>query len=146
MDLSHQFWQPLVAVLADANKCYNEINHIVMSLLLLAIGDVDGPVSAILTPIQQMRFYKPTGWGDLDTFIGGRPNLNPLQGLCQGNGVALACWIMLSFLMMSVYQCRELISTTVLPLNGDMINFTGEIFVDDTDLLALVPDKYNIQA
>jgi hypothetical protein len=34
MDLSRQFCQPMVALLADANKCYDCINHIVMSLLL----------------------------------------------------------------------------------------------------------------
>jgi hypothetical protein len=38
MDLSRQLRQPLVAVSADANKCYNRINHIIMSLLLLALG------------------------------------------------------------------------------------------------------------
>ncbi len=34
MDLSHQFCQSMVAVSADADKCYDRINHIVMSLLL----------------------------------------------------------------------------------------------------------------
>jgi hypothetical protein len=38
MDLSRQFCQPLVAVSADADKCYDRINHIIMSLLLLAVG------------------------------------------------------------------------------------------------------------
>ncbi len=37
-DLSRQFRQPLVAVSANADKCYDRINHIIMSLLLLAIG------------------------------------------------------------------------------------------------------------
>jgi hypothetical protein len=34
MDMSRQFRQPLVAISADADKCYDCINHIVMSLLL----------------------------------------------------------------------------------------------------------------
>jgi hypothetical protein len=34
MDMSRQFCQPLVAISADAVKCYDCINYIVMSLLL----------------------------------------------------------------------------------------------------------------
>ena len=98
MDLSRQFRQPLVAVFADADKCYNRINHIIMSLLLLAIGGDEGSINAMMTPIQQMCFFQQTGRGDSNTFMGGRPSTNPLQGLCQGNGAAPACWLMLSYL------------------------------------------------
>ena len=45
MYLSRQFRQPMVAVSADADKCYDRINHIIMSLLLLAIGGEDGPIA-----------------------------------------------------------------------------------------------------
>ena len=37
MDLSRQLRHPLATMSADADKCYNRINHIIMSLLLLAI-------------------------------------------------------------------------------------------------------------
>jgi hypothetical protein len=37
MDFSRQFQQSLVAVSENANKCNDRINHIIMSLLLLAI-------------------------------------------------------------------------------------------------------------
>jgi hypothetical protein len=71
MDLSRQFCQPLLAVSADADKCYDQINHIIMSLLLLAIGGEDRPISAMFQPIQQMRFFQRTSRGDSDTFMGG---------------------------------------------------------------------------
>jgi hypothetical protein len=61
MDPSRQFRQPMVAVSAEADKCYNRINHIVMSLLLLAIGGEDGPIRAMLCPIQQMKFFQRMG-------------------------------------------------------------------------------------
>jgi hypothetical protein len=77
MDLSCPFHQPLIPVSADADKCHNQINHIIMSLLLLAIGGEDGPISAMFWPIQQMRFFQCTGRGDSDTFMGGRPSGNP---------------------------------------------------------------------
>jgi hypothetical protein len=61
MDLSCQFRQLLVAVSANADKCYDQINHIIMSLLLLAVGGEDGPISTMFRPIQQMRFFQQTG-------------------------------------------------------------------------------------
>jgi hypothetical protein len=39
MDLSRQFCLPLVAISADADKCYDRINHIIMSLLLLTLTE-----------------------------------------------------------------------------------------------------------
>jgi hypothetical protein len=63
MDLSCRFHQPLIAVSANAEKCYNQINHIIMSVLLLAIGGEDGPISAMFWPIQQMRFFNARAEG-----------------------------------------------------------------------------------
>jgi hypothetical protein len=57
MDLSCQFRQPMVAVSADADKYYKRINHIVIILLLLAIGGEDGPIYAMLCQIKQMKFF-----------------------------------------------------------------------------------------
>ena len=85
MDLSRQLRHPLATMSADADKCYNRINHIVMSLLLLAIVGTIGPVVAMLHPIQTMKFYQRTARGNSKTFMGGRNQDNLLQGLCQGN-------------------------------------------------------------
>jgi hypothetical protein len=146
MDLSRQFRQPLVAVSANADKCYNRINHIIMLLLLLAIGGDKGSINAMMMPIQQMRFFQRTGRGDLNTFMGGRPGTNPLQGLCQGNGAAPACWLMLSSLMLSVYKRGNHVSTLVSPISGEAIEFMGEIYVDNTDLLTILPDVFDSDA
>ncbi len=61
INLSCQFRQPLIAVSANADKCYNQINHIIMTLLLLAIVGEDRPISVMFRPIQQMRFFQRTG-------------------------------------------------------------------------------------
>jgi hypothetical protein len=87
-----------------------------MSLLLLAIKGKEGSISAMLTPIQQMQYYQKTGWGDLDMFMEGQSSSNHLQDLGQGNGAAPACWIMLSSLMMSIYQCGGHTSSKVSPI------------------------------
>ena len=63
---------PLATMSADADKCYGQINHIIMSLLLLAIIGTIGPVVAMLHPIQSMKFYQRTAQGDSKTFMGGQ--------------------------------------------------------------------------
>jgi hypothetical protein len=37
-------------------------------------------------------------------------------------------------------------STTVSPISGEVIEFVGEIYVDDTDLLTFPLEEYNIGA
>jgi hypothetical protein len=51
MDISRQLRHLLATMSADAEKCYNQINHIIMSLLLVAIIGSMGPVVAMLHPI-----------------------------------------------------------------------------------------------
>jgi hypothetical protein len=58
MDLSQQLRLPLVKILADADKCYDCMNHIVVSLLLLTLTGEQGPIRAMLQSIQQMKFYQ----------------------------------------------------------------------------------------
>ncbi len=103
MDISRQLRHPPATMSANADKCYKQINHIIMSLLLLAIVGSMGPVVAMLNPIQTMKFFQSTARGDSTTFMGGRGRDNPLQGLCQGNSAALACWLIISSLLMHGY-------------------------------------------
>ena len=140
MDLSRQLRHPLATMSADANKCYDRINHIIMSLLLLAIVGTIGPVVAMLHPIQSMKFYQRTARGDSKTFMGGRGPENPLQGLCQGNGAAPACWLIISSILMHCYKSRGYGSRIISPISGAVIDFLGEIYVDDTDLIVMHPD------
>ena len=140
MDLSRQLRHPLATMSADADKCYDRINHIVMSILLLAIIGTIGPVVAMLHPIQSMKFYQRTARGDSKTFMGGRGRDNPLQGLCQGNGAAPACWLIICSVLMHCYKSRGFGSRSVSPISGAVINFLGEIYVDDTDLIVTHPD------
>ncbi len=81
-DISRQLKILMATVSLDANKCYDRINHIIMSLLLLSLIGATGLVTALLHPIQSMRFYQRTAFGDSKTFMGGRVGGNPLQGLC----------------------------------------------------------------
>jgi hypothetical protein len=98
MDISCQLRQPLATMAVDADKCYDRINHIIMLFFLLAMVGTMGHIVAMLHPIQAMKFYQRTARGDSTTFMGGQGKDNSLQGLCQGNGAAPACWLMIRLL------------------------------------------------
>jgi hypothetical protein len=71
MDISRQLRHPLATMSANADKCYNQINHIIMLLLLPAIIGLIQPVVAMLHPIQMMKFFQQTARGNSNTFMGG---------------------------------------------------------------------------
>ena len=139
-DLSRQLRHPMAIAAVDADQCYDRINHIIMSLVLLAVVGSAGLVAALLRPIQTMKFFQRTAWGDSSSYMGGRSNTRPLHGLCQGNGAAPACWLMLSSLLMHCYQRQGFGSKILSPISGILIEFMGEMFVDDTDLIVIRPD------
>jgi hypothetical protein len=135
MDLSQQFCLPLVAISMDADKCYDRINHIITSLLLLALTGEQGPIWSMLRPIQQMKFYQQTGRGDSSTYMGGHAENDPPWH-------KPSCWMMVSLLMMSVY-CREgHVSTLTSSITGQTIQFMGEIYVGNTNLLTIVDGEH----
>jgi hypothetical protein len=140
MDISRQLRHLLATMSANADKCYNQISHIIMSLLLLAIIGSMGPVVAMLHLIQMMKFFQRTARGDSTTFIGSQGRDNPLQGLCQGNGAAPACWLIISLLLMHGYQRKGFGSHILSPISGIIIDFLGKIYVDDTDLIVTCLD------
>jgi hypothetical protein len=122
MNLLRQFRQVLVTISADADKCYNRINHITMSLLLHAIIGGTVAIDAMLIPIQTMKFYQCTSRGNSNTYMGGRTTSNPLQGLCQENGAAPACWLMKISTIMACYKKAGFGSSIIAPISGEVSN------------------------
>ena len=111
-----------------------------MSLLLMAIVGSVGSIVSMLFLIQMMKFFQRTAQGDSTTFMGGRGKDNPLQGLCQGNGAAPACWLMLSSVLMHCYKRQGFGSRILSPISGAIIDFLGEIYVNDTNLVVTRPE------
>lgn len=138
-DISRQLHQPMCQNSADAANCYDRINHIIMSFLLLAIlgWNSIGAIVAQLRPIQKMKLFQHTGLGDSNTFMGG-PSLEfLLQGLCQGSGAAPGCWTMLAAVLMRCYANEGFGAEILSPISGHLIAFMGTIFVDDADLVTM---------
>ena len=89
-----------------------------------------------------MKFFQRTGHGDSTTFMGG-PNraLNRfLQGLCQRNGAAPTCWVMLSLVLIHCYHNEGYGSSILSPMSLTLIGCLGTIFVDNTDIFVSLPE------
>jgi hypothetical protein len=84
------------------------------------------------------------GRGDSNTFMGGRPEGNPLQGLCQRYGAAPVCWLMMCSAIMACYKKLGHGSSTVSPMSGERIEFMGERYVNDLDLLVCLKGVYDL--
>jgi hypothetical protein len=125
---------------AGADKFFDRINQIIMSLLLLAIVGMIGNVVTMLHPIQTMKFFQRRARGVSTTFMGGWGQDNPLQGVCQGNGVAPACWLMLSSVFVHCYKHEGFGLRIISPISGAIIDFLEEIYVDNTDLIITRPE------
>jgi ribose/xylose/arabinose/galactoside ABC-type transport system permease subunit len=95
-DLARLLRRPYSATSADAANCYDRVHHIIMALLLWALGMPMGPIAAMLLTIASMRYYIRTGFGESKTFMGGEKATARMHGLNQGNRAASHCWSLLS--------------------------------------------------
>ena len=138
MEISRQLRHSMASTSADAANCYDWFIHTIMSFLLLAVTGWVGAIVALLYPIQVMKFLQRTGRGDSNTFMGGPGQLLrgllPLQGLCQGNDTAPACWTMLAAVLMHCYKRKGFGAKILSTMSAVLIECLGTIFVDDTDL------------
>lgn len=139
-DLSRQLRQIMGAISADAKNCYDAINHIFMSFLLLAITGWIGAIVCMLHPIQTMQFFQRTARGDSTTFFGGPGRFRPLQGLVQGNTAAPGCCSMLFAVLMRCYFQKGFGAKIRRPMAGHILNCFGPQFVDDTTLHVWLPE------
>jgi hypothetical protein len=83
-DILRQKRIPGAVALVDAESCYDRITHAAGSLCAQS-WDVD-PKSliAMLLPIQRMKYFLRTAFGDSDTFFSSLALELAFQGSCQG--------------------------------------------------------------
>ena len=134
-DLSRQARQPMIITSADAEACYDRVNHVVMSLVWLVLlhGNAPAIVAALLC-LQTMKFFQRTGFGESKTFFGGPFCFPYIMGLGQGSRSAPPSWIQLSSILVNVFKQLNLGSMIQDPITAEIIHTMGALFVDDTDL------------
>ena len=70
-DLSQQARHPMAVVSVDAAQCYNRVNHVIMSIVWLALIGTMAPIRVLLHCMQNMKLFQRTGFGDSTTFLDG---------------------------------------------------------------------------
>jgi hypothetical protein len=101
-DLSRQARHPMGIVSVDAANCYDRVNHIIMSLVWLALTGNFSAIYVALFCLETMQFFQRTGFGDSTTFFGGLTSY--FQGLGQGNRAAPPSWLQISSLLVNIYK------------------------------------------
>jgi hypothetical protein len=96
--LNYMIWQtrrPAGIALVDTDICYNRIAHTIASMVFQAFGVPSTAVEAMLTTIQEIKFFLRTGFGDSTDSASSKFEMKT-QRLCQGNGASPAGWAVVS--------------------------------------------------
>jgi hypothetical protein len=131
-------------VSADAANCYDRVNHIILALLLWALGMPHGPLAAMLLTIASMKYYLRTGFGESKNYMGGDKAKQRMHGLNQGNRAASHCWSLVSALLVRIQRMRGHVAEIKSPISQLIARIIGLLYVDDTDLFTLNPTTITI--
>lgn len=140
-DISRQRRAPLAIASVDAQTCYNRMAHSVASIAMQGWQVDPQAVRAMLLPIQRMKYFLRTAFGDSSAYFGGMRAL-PFQGGCQGNKGALVMWLVVSSRLVRLMHTRGLVNRIRAAISAAGVVFAGFLFVDDTDLIALVASRH----
>ena len=133
-DIVHQSRLRAAISSVDAAICYDSIAHTIASLIFQACGvPVEGS-EAMLTAIQDMRYFLGTEFRDYKIFRGPKVELK-FQGLCQGNGAAPAGWAVIIFMILNAQKRKGHRATFHCPISRKVIELSAILYVDDCDLL-----------
>ena len=123
----------MIITSADAEACYDRVNHVVMSLVWLVLLNGNAPaIVAALLCLQTMKFFQRTGFGESKTFFGGPFCIPYIMGLGQGSRSAPPSWIQLSSVIVNVYKSMGFGAKIVDPITG--ITFIGNIDLEQTNI------------
>ena len=83
-DILCQARNPMAVVLVNAEKCYDRVDHLLLSLVWLALVNHIGSISIALACLKFMKFFQSTGFGDSTSFCGGKTCIT-WYGIGQGS-------------------------------------------------------------
>jgi hypothetical protein len=134
-DISRQSRLPTAIMGADAAHCYDRIGHVFSILACLWAGIPLCSAQALFRPIQNMKVFIRTGYGDSDIFYGGDKE-KPFQGSRQGNGAGPAIWLLVIVFLFRMMIKKDRTATFKAPMSRQTLNIAGLAYVDDTDLVS----------
>ena len=134
-DLLRQTRRPGGLCSNDAKSCYDRIGHSSAGLAMQRCGVPPPLVESSLGPIQRLRHYIRTVYGDSTTSFSADGHEVPVQGIGQGNGAGPAIWAVVSTPIFNAMRQRGYGLYLKSPGSGSSFLFVGYAFVDDTDLV-----------
>ncbi len=117
----------------DTDNCYDRIMHPIASLIFQSLGVQKDACKSILKTIQDMKFFLRTGFGSSKEFASATGDVKT-QGMCQGNGAALAGWTVDSIAMIRAHKRKGHGVHLQCPIMKKSMHLARTLFVDDTDL------------
>ena len=136
-------WQtrlPTGIASVDTDGCFDRIAHPIASLIFQALGVNSQASEALLTTIQEIKFFLRTAYGDSKNFVNSKIELKT-QGLCQGSGAAGAGWVAVSICIIRAHKRKGHGATFLCPISDLRTDIAGVIYVDDTDIIHFLMDK-----
>ena len=138
-DILRQSRKPAALCSNDAKSCYDRIVHSAAGLAMQRCGVPVPLVESSLRPIQQLKHYIRTAFGDSTTFFRADSGDLPSHGIGQGNGAGPAIWAVVSTPIFNSMRQRGYGIFIRAPYSGSDFFFVGYAFVDDTDLVVNDP-------
>ena len=118
----------------DAKQCYDRVLLLMQCLVWMALTKDVTVVFVILVVLQNMRYFKRTGYGDSMWTFGGRHTALRWHGLGQGSRGAPFGWIHTSSPKINLLRKDGLFGTFANPITGEKTESVGSAFVDDVNM------------
>ena len=135
-DLSRQSRTPISIVSVDASQCYDRVNHVITSLVWLALVGVVGPAKVLLHCLQTVKLFQRTGHGGSSTFTRGKGFY--FMGMGQSSRGAPPSWICPSSVIVGILRKLKHGTRIIDLMTRSLIHSVGAMFVDDSDLYCQV--------
>jgi hypothetical protein len=140
-DILQQKRIPGAVALVDTESCYDRITHAAVSLCAQSWDVHPKSIIAMLLPIQCMKYFLRTAFGDSNTFFSSLTLELAFQGSCQGNKGSSAFWLAVSaFLVLMLHRLGHVARITS-AMSQSVFTAAGFLFVDDMDLITVAKDK-----
>jgi len=124
----------------DADSCFGRIAHLIALLIFRALGVNSQASEAMLTTIQEMKFFLRTAYSNSKHYANSRIELKT-QGLCQGSGAAGAGWAAVTICIIRAHKQKGCGATFLCPISDLKSNIAGVIYVDDTGIILYGQDQ-----
>jgi len=140
-DVMCQQCSTLALTSVDCNTCYNSIGHAPASIACQRLGAPQLLLGTVFQMIQLMKFFLQMAYGNSDRYYGGGSSMLPFQGVCQGNRVGPAIWLVTSIILMNMVKTNGYQVSIFSPITKQLTNLIGLLYVDDCDLFAVNMDR-----